>query len=219
MKRVIIWGGKGQAKVLREALDPRTHRIVAVFDRNPELASPFADVPIFHGNEGFESWLARELDRASVMALVAIGGNRGVDRLAIQSRLRAAGLEIGCVIHPSAYVARDAALGAGAQILAQSALASQSRLGEACILNTGATVDHECVLGDGVHVGPGAHLAGCVEVGSRVLIGIGAVVLPKVRIGDGAVIGAGAVVLNDVAAGTVVVGNPARPIHSRSTDR
>ena len=34
------------------------------------------------------------------------------------------------------------------------------------------------------------------------------------QIGDRATIGAGAVVVTDVAAGTVVVGNPAKPIRS-----
>jgi UDP-2-acetamido-3-amino-2,3-dideoxy-glucuronate N-acetyltransferase len=41
-------------------------------------------------------------------------------------------------------------------------------------------------------------------------IGSGAVILGGVRIGEGATVGAGAVVTHDVAAGTVVAGNPAR---------
>lgn len=42
-------------------------------------------------------------------------------------------------------------------------------------------------------------------------IGSGAVVLGGVRIGAEALVGAGAVVTKDVAAGAIVVGNPARP--------
>jgi len=48
------------------------------------------------------------------------------------------------------------------------------------------------------------------HVGFRASIGTGAVILGGVTIGEGAVVGAGAVVTRDVAAGTVVVGNPAR---------
>lgn len=48
-------------------------------------------------------------------------------------------------------------------------------------------------------------------VGHRVRIYAGAIILGPVHIGDDAVIGAGAVVLDDVAAGTTVVGVPARP--------
>jgi UDP-2-acetamido-3-amino-2,3-dideoxy-glucuronate N-acetyltransferase len=53
-------------------------------------------------------------------------------------------------------------------------------------------------------------LATVVEDGAT--IGSGATVLGGVRIGSGAMVGAGAVVTADVAPGSTVVGNPARPI-------
>lgn len=51
-----------------------------------------------------------------------------------------------------------------------------------------------------------------VSIGARVFIGAGAIVLPGVSIGDDAIVGAGSVVRHDVAAGTVVGGNPAQPL-------
>lgn len=49
-----------------------------------------------------------------------------------------------------------------------------------------------------------------VSLGKNVWIGSGAMILPGVSIGDNAVVAAGSVVTKDVAAGTVVAGNPAR---------
>lgn len=43
-------------------------------------------------------------------------------------------------------------------------------------------------------------------------MGANAVIIEGVRIGTGAVVGAGAIVLEDVPAGAVVTGNPARII-------
>lgn len=51
-----------------------------------------------------------------------------------------------------------------------------------------------------------------VRIGARVFIGAHAIVLPGVTIGDDAIVGAGSVVRHDVPPGTVVAGNPARPI-------
>lgn len=50
------------------------------------------------------------------------------------------------------------------------------------------------------------------EIGDFVEIGAHAVLLGAIMIGEGAVIAAGAVVLNDVPAGAVVAGNPARVV-------
>ncbi len=54
-----------------------------------------------------------------------------------------------------------------------------------------------------------------VTIGHDVWIGHGAIVLPARSVADGAVIAAGAVVTKDVAAYTVVAGNPARLIRPR----
>jgi maltose O-acetyltransferase len=51
-----------------------------------------------------------------------------------------------------------------------------------------------------------------VQIGEDVWIGGGAILLAGITIGDGAIVGAGSVVTRDVAAGTTVVGNPARDL-------
>ncbi len=109
-------------------------------------------------------------------------------------------------------------------------------LGDQVYLNAGCTIldtapvsigDH-CAFGPNVqiycaehHHDPikrtidGLEIAHPVTIGKHVWIGGGAIILAGVTIGDGAVIGAGSVVTRNVAAGQVVVGNPARPIERR----
>ena len=55
---------------------------------------------------------------------------------------------------------------------------------------------------------------GRIKIGNEVFIGANATILPGVTIGDKAVIGAGSVVSQDVPAGSVVAGVPARVIGS-----
>lgn len=211
MKDVILWGGTGQARVLREALASSGFRVVAIFDNQP-IPSPFPDVPIYLGEKGLHSWLASRTGTGQVHACVAIGGNRGSDRLSLLEWLQQRGIQPLTVIHPRAFVASDAEIGEGAQILAMSAICANVKLGCGVIVNTSASIDHDCVIGPGVHVGPGVNLAGEVRVDEYAFIGTGAVVLPRIKIGHRAIVGAGAVVIRDVMADEVVVGNPARGI-------
>ena len=52
-------------------------------------------------------------------------------------------------------------------------------------------------------------------VEDEVSVGANATILPGVRLGRGCTVGAGAVVVRDVAPGTTVVGNPARPVRRK----
>jgi sugar O-acyltransferase (sialic acid O-acetyltransferase NeuD family) len=206
---LVIWGASGHARVLAEFVEGLGYEIVALFDNDPTRDSPVAGVPLLRGREGLDRWRAGHGGDAA--GLVAVGGVRGADRLELQALLAASGCEPVAVVHPTAWVAADARIGPGSQVLAKAGVGAGSSLGAGCIVNTSASVDHECSLGDGVHVAPGATLAGCIVVGDRAFVGAGAVVLPRLRIGADAVVGAGAVVTRDVPVGATVVGNPARP--------
>jgi sugar O-acyltransferase (sialic acid O-acetyltransferase NeuD family) len=207
--KTILWGATGQAIVLRELLAADGSDVVALFDNDASLRSPFKGVPLYHGIEGFEEWLSVR-PAYPVQGLAAMGGVRGVDRLEVHALFESHGIRIASAIHRSAFVASDASLGAGVQILAHATVSARVIVEDATVINTAASVDHECILRRGTHVGPGAVLAGCVTLEEFGFIGSGAVILPRICVGARAIVGAGAVVTKDVPPGVVVVGNPAR---------
>ena len=211
---VILWGARGHAKVLNEFLPRLGFPIVAIFDNDPAAVSPVENVPLYHGLAGLEEWRKSVQEIGSVRAVVAIGGQRGQARIQIQQQLSQLGIPPLTVIHPTAFVAEDAEIGVGTQILANTAICAEAVIGDSCIVNTGASIDHESVLGNGVHVAPGCTVAGCVTIGDRSMIAAGATVLPYLKIGSDTVIGAGAVVTRDIAAGKVAYGNPAKVIRN-----
>jgi sugar O-acyltransferase (sialic acid O-acetyltransferase NeuD family) len=209
----ILWGSSGYAKVLAELIALHNSRVVALFDNNPQTESVLSDVPLYIGLKGFLQWRKLEISE-NIFALAAIGGGRGTDRLDIHKIFKENNVNIGTLVHPSAYVSKSSILGAGSQILAHSIIAADAHLGEGCIINHQANVDHECILGDGVHLAPSATLCGCVTLGNNVFVGAGAVVLPRLSIGHDTIVGAGAIVTCNLPSGVIAVGNPARVVRT-----
>jgi sugar O-acyltransferase (sialic acid O-acetyltransferase NeuD family) len=210
----ILWGGTGQAKVVRPILEHWGCRVVAVIDDTAGLSSPFGDVPIHLGWAGFQTWLARH-GKSDMGFCVAIGNPHGRARLTLHERLEREGLRPVNVVHPTAWVASNARVGEGVQLMAGSIVGAEARLGRQCIINTKASIDHEDVLEDGVEIAPGATLCGAVHVKTNAWICAGATVLPRITIGENAIVGAGAVVTRDVSNNTTVCGIPARPLKRR----
>ena len=91
-------------------------------------------------------------------------------------------------------------------------LTSNIRIGRCFHANLYSYVEHDCVIGDFVTFGPGANVNGNVAIGDHAYIGSGAVIRQGLKIGAYATVGMGAVVTRDVAPGTTVIGNPAKPM-------
>jgi sugar O-acyltransferase (sialic acid O-acetyltransferase NeuD family) len=207
---IILWGGTGQAKVVRPIIDYLGARVVAVFDSTADLAPPFPDVELYHGWEAYDRWI-RGRDCRRIGFCVAIGNPHGRVRVRFHERLIADGLRPVTIAHPSAIIAANAEIDDGCQFMAGAIVNPEARLGRQCIINTRASVDHEDILEDGCELGPGATLCGLVHMEAGAWVCAGATVLPRIRIGADAIVGAGSLVAGDVAAGTIVVGVPARP--------
>ena len=154
--------------------------------------------------------LLTEADLAESVFHVCIGENEVRQRLFLE--LAESAKDPLTIVHPAATISQYALVGAGSFVAAMAILAPGCQIGQSCIINHGSVVDHESKIGAFVHVSPGATLAGCVTIGDGVLVGAGATVLPGVKIGNGAVVGAGAVVRENVPAGSVYAGVPARRI-------
>ena len=98
-------------------------------------------------------------------------------------------------------------LGSGVEI---NALA-HVRIGAYCLLAPGCfVVDHSHGMAGSQRINQQPCQPGPIQIGDDVWIGANAVILPHVRIGDGAVVAANAVVRENVPAGAIVAGVPAR---------
>ena len=205
-KPLVILGAGGHAKVVFDMAVASHWQVRGFLDGGRVRGETILAATVL----GNESMLDDRQFVAEHAFVVAIGQQkvRRTWSLEIISR----GGVLAVVSHPGCVVSPYATIHAGTVIAAGCVVNPGAAVGRFCILNTGCTVDHDVVLADGVQICPGANLAGTVSCGEDVFVGTGAVIIPRITIGAGATVGAGAVVIRDVAAGDVVVGNPARSI-------
>lgn len=206
-KHYIIIGSGGHARVLLDTMRCLGLPATACSDTNAErVGQTLNGVPIIA-----ETDLAKQYPPETTLLINSIGGVKDMaPRRRVYEAFKKSGYRFLTLIHPTAFVAGDAIIGEGAQIMAGAIVITGSQVGENTIINTRASVDHDCVLGAHCHIAPGSTLSGSVRVGDGTLIGTGASVIQGITLGEHCVVGAGAAVVRDIPAGRTATGVPAR---------
>jgi len=114
------------------------------------------------------------------------------------------------LVHPSATMGRQVELGPGTVICSHASLTNHITLGRHVHVNLNCTVGHDATLSDYVTLSPLVAISGNVSAEPGAFFGTGCKVNPGLSVGAMAVVGTGAAVIRDVAAGTTVVGVPAK---------
>lgn len=185
LNRLIIISASGHGKVVADIAKLCGYTEIVFLDNNPELKESSGYLLL--GPDTMAAELEGEI-------FVAVGNSE------IRQRLmdRDAGRIFPTLIHPSAVIAEDAAIGNGSVVMAGTVINPGTQIGKGCIVNTSSSIDHDCVVGDYCHVSVESHLSGTVILGNHVWIGTGATVSNNVNICSDVIIGVGAVVINDV---------------------
>jgi sugar O-acyltransferase (sialic acid O-acetyltransferase NeuD family) len=135
-------------------------------------------------------------------------------RSSFVERVESLGMRFATVVHPTANVSKQAALGEGVIVGVGCLVAAYARIGRHVRLNRGAILGHHLEIEEYATIQPGANIASGVHVGRATYIGMSATVLDGIKIGAHSIVGAGAVVTKDVPDHVQVVGVPARIVRS-----
>lgn len=174
--------------------------IAGYLDDTKPVGTLHGDYRVLGNTEG-------DLDPAALY-IVALGFPQ--QRRAMSEKLAARGARFATLMHPAAYIASTAKIGAGSIITPFAVIGPQVRLGEQVLVNVSATVGHEAVVGDYCVLAPHAAIHGKAELEPEVFVGTSAVVTNGQTIGARSKLSAGAVAYNSMPSEVVALGNPAR---------
>lgn len=115
----------------------------------------------------------------------------------------------GRLVHHTCIITNPQHTGTDFTIRELSSLGTQVKIGDHVSIGPLTNISHNSTIDNYSTICGQVGMSGDVSVGEGVFIGQGASIKPNVTIGDGAIIGTGAAVVKDVAANTVIAGNPA----------
>ena len=207
MKKYIIFGAGGHAKVIASTLMRSGIEVECFIDPHPEHKEIF-QIPVVTNLDN-KSFVGKKI-------ALAIGDNNRRDLVASQllSKFHIEAFEP--IIDPKAIIGKRAKIGFGTVVLSNSCVGPDAIIGDFCILNNNTVSDHDTVIGHFASIGPGAALGGHVAIGRRSHIGMGSSVIEKVKIGKDVVIGAGSAVVCNITSNQLAAGVPAKRLKQRS---
>lgn len=205
---MIIAGAKGHAKEILQVLSENADGMeIFLFDNLSKQPAPlFNRFKVLQTEEEVKAIF--KTDRRFVLGTGAPNARKILAQKFIDW-----GGQLTSVISKHATIGSfEVNLGDGLNLMPGAIIYNSATVGEGSLINTYAVVHHDASVGAYCEIGPSAHILGGASVGDQCMIGSGAKILPRIKVNDGAIIGAGAIVNQNIPAGEIWAGVPARKI-------
>ena len=141
MKKLVILGFGGYGKTIEDiVLSAQLFDEIIFLDDNAESEKVMGKCMDFKNYIADDTWF-----------YPAFGNNNL--RIEWLNMMNSVGAQIATIIHPSAYIGRNAEIGTGCAVLPQSVINTTAVIKQGCIVNFGAVVNHDVIIEKGVHIG------------------------------------------------------------------
>ena len=197
---IVLGAGGFGREVYEYSLDAGVS-VTGFLDDNPGALDGFDGFPPVLGP-------VADIDPRRGPYLIAVGDPCRRARWAAD--LEAKGCELSTFVHPTATVARSAALAPGVIICPNVVVGACASLATNVMVNVGAAIGHDSRIGAHSVLAPFTAVNGWAQIGDEVFTGSQSVITLGRRVGSHSKISAAAVVTRDCEAGSLLVGNPAK---------
>lgn len=201
MRKLVIFGGGGHAKVVADIAMKNGFKIEGFLDDNSSVSSVMG-YPVLGKID--------DCVRFKDTCAFAIGiGNNAVRKKIFE---KYADFDYPVLIHPTANIGIETKIGKGTVVMPMAVINACTEIGEFSVINSCAVVEHDCKIGDFTLIAPNATICGTVTVGSQAWLGAGCVINQTIKICNGVTVGSGAVVTKDITEQGTFVGVPVTKI-------
>ena len=218
MKKIIIFGYGGQAKVVLDCIKLiKGYKAIGyISDKN--YNSSFSKQIKYLGLIKDLNKIIKNYNSENLFGIIGIGDNIKRKKIFLKIKKFNKKFKWVNVIHPSAVISPSTIIGFGNMILAGSIISVGTKIYNHVSINTGSYIDHNNIFHNFSSTGPGVTTGGNVKVGKQSFLGIGCTVKDKIFIGANTVIGGQAFVCKNCKPNSLYYGVPARRIKQRTLD-
>ena len=194
VKKIIILGGGGHARVIIQGLGLQEAEIHGIIDPGLSKNQKILGLQVMGGDELLDQISPQEYD-----LVIGIGILPGkIARRTVSKAVRKKDFEPITFVHPTAILSPTVKLGSGVQVMAGAVVQNDVYLGNDVVVNTGAILDHETTVGAGSWISPGVTICAGVSIGRDCYIGAGATIIQEILVGDNELIPAGNTIVMNV---------------------
>jgi len=183
-----------------------------------EIAGFFDDDPAKIGTRQFGYSVLGTVSEALSLkgaALVIGVAFPGIKKKILQKLSENSSLFYPSFVHPKAWISKDVEIGKGTIIYPGNSINYGSRVGDFVIMNMNCALGHHTYIDNYSSLAPGVNTGGHTKIGEAVDVGIGVSTIQNVNLGDNSIIGGQSMVINNVLAGSKVIGVPAKNIDKK----
>jgi sugar O-acyltransferase (sialic acid O-acetyltransferase NeuD family) len=203
---LILFPCNGNAIEALDCIDPDQYNVIGfVDDSEDKLGTPVFGIQVFPRS------FIEENPQAKVLAVPGSPTSFRI-REQIINELGVDPSRWATVIHHSASVSSYATVGLNCLIMDGAVVKAASTLGDNVVILPNSVVHHDSVVGKNTLIGAQVGIAGYVSIGHNCYIGSGSRIRDHITIADHCLVGMGSNVVKNIAEGTTVMGNPAKPI-------
>ena len=215
MKKIIIFGGGGHAKIINDCIELiKNHKVVGFIDIINHESSLKKKLNYLGSVKNLNKIIKGE-SLKNLFGIAAIGSNITRREIILEVNKLNKSFKWTNIIHPTAIISNTAKIGKGNMFLAGSIICSDTKISDHVSINTGTHLDHDNVFLDFSSTGPGVATGGNVKVGRLSFLGIGSTIKHNISIGNNTVIGGQSFVNRNCSSNSLYFGVPAKRVKRR----